>query len=960
MSFLAQLRRKPSDSPTTGLQLCYSLSLEQQQISLALYLVTLINGEWTGGQQAYRIQRQHLQQPPPFMTSNDVAILDLLLRHSEHWLHNYCSIFAQFESPTQSAALLSQILDSDKCFTQKRAKVWQKLVKGNLQEAQPQWRVHADGSQQLSWQTSEALHLWMLADEPWFYRAQQGQLSPARVNLTADALETFKTQQKLPFDAINSFINEHKTQWTRLGLPLPEPPSVKHLTVEIEPVLLCRLMVNAQGQQHDELCLQFRYSTEHVCFLRTPEQEAERQTIWNGREVLLMALDRKQEVLWMQRLSGFIKKLQTTANECIWQSSDKAAWKRLLLTDRRKLETLGSCFAFDAGFKHHYVAPEDWQVQLQQAGENQWQLALSFIADGQKVDVFDLLKQLRTFNQNLSNSSVELQWGSQILVLSGNQIGSLSDELGDLLEQQGNDALLPLNQLYRLNGLKRHLPENTFWQGGQALQQQAINLQSSPIMLDRNSCDVQAQLRPYQWLGICWLQHLTNIGCHGLLADDMGLGKTLQTLGHLSLEKKAGRLQNAVALIVAPTSLLSNWLNELQRFCPQLSVHVLHGQDRHQWWQKKANVDVVITSYPLVARDIDYWREVPISWLILDEAQVIKNPRTQISKAVKDLQAKHRLCLSGTPVENHLSELWSLLDFLAPGILGSQKQFKHYFQKPIEQEGQQQRLQQLLDRIAPYMLRRTKQQVAQDLPAKTIVQQTIALEQEQMDFYQNLKREGWQQLTEQLAEAKHSGQKQILLLTALTRLRQACCDPKLLGAQGVPSSKTEYCLQMLRELVAENRAVLVFSQFTSVLDILAQHLQELTLPYLLLTGKSKNRGALVDRFQQGEVPIFLISLKAGGVGLNLTRADTVIHFDPWWNAAAEDQATDRAHRIGQTQPVFVYKLIAQDTIEEKIARLQQAKAHISQQVNHNAQNSGEAFALKLEDLLSLWQEEQTP
>jgi SNF2 family DNA or RNA helicase len=357
-------------------------------------------------------------------------------------------------------------------------------------------------------------------------------------------------------------------------------------------------------------------------------------------------------------------------------------------------------------------------------------------------------------------------------------------------------------------------------------------------------------------------------------------------------------------------------------------------------------------------RDLEHWSAQSLSWLVLDEAQMIKNPQTHASRAVRELKAQHRLCLSGTPVENHLGELWALLDFLEPGVLGNQRQFKSHYQKPIEQEGNGERLQQLLTRIAPLMLRRTKNQVARDLPPKTLVQQVIPLGEEQQAFYQRLKQDDWQNLMQQLEGVDNPGQQQMMLLAALIRLRQACCDPRLLS-EDVPSAKTEYCLDMLESLVAEGRAVLVFSQFTRMLDILAEGLTQLGIKYLMLTGQSRDRAELVEAFQAGQAPVFLISLKAGGVGLNLTRADTVIHFDPWWNIAAEEQASDRAHRIGQTQPVFVYKLIAENTIEEKIAELQESKALLSQQVNRQAQDSGTAFALKLEDLLRLWQEDES-
>jgi SNF2 family DNA or RNA helicase len=308
-------------------------------------------------------------------------------------------------------------------------------------------------------------------------------------------------------------------------------------------------------------------------------------------------------------------------------------------------------------------------------------------------------------------------------------------------------------------------------------------------------------------------------------------------------------------------------------------------------------------------------------------------------------------------VENHLGELWSILDFLMPGCLGSEREFKQHYRVPIERHGDSRRLQQLLDRIAPFILRRDKDQVAADLPAKTVIEQTISMGDAQRDFYQQLKQQSWQDLQSSMKQADTSARQQVLLLNGLLKLRQACCDPALLGQAEIASAKREHCMAMIEELVAENRAILVFSQFTRMLDFLAEDLEKLNIDYLMLTGQSRQRQLLVDSFQQGRAPVFLISLKAGGVGLNLTRADTVIHYDPWWNQAAEQQATDRAHRIGQDKPVFAYKLIVENSIEEKIARLQQRKALLGQHISHQGQLSAEQFSLKLDELLALWGEE---
>ena len=358
-----------------------------------------------------------------------------------------------------------------------------------------------------------------------------------------------------------------------------------------------------------------------------------------------------------------------------------------------------------------------------------------------------------------------------------------------------------------------------------------------------------------------------------------------------------------------------------------------------------------------MARDLPLWQQQALSWVILDEAQMIKNPRTKIRRAVVQLDCRYRLCLSGTPMQNHLGELWSIFDFLMPGCLGSEREFVQFFRKPIEEQGDELRFQQLLTRISPFMLRRSKDQVAADLPRKTEVDQIIIMDNDQQALYDEIKTNSWWQLQQELAGESNSGKQQIQVLTALLKLRQVCCDPQLIGEPTISSAKRQHCIEMISELVAEGRSMLVFSQFTSMLDLLARDLQEKNIPYLMLTGEVQNRQQRVDAFQAGEAPVFLISLKAGGVGLNLTRADTVIHYDPWWNSAAQQQATDRAHRIGQDKPVFVYKLIMQASIEEKIAELQLRKAQLGKQIGEQAQHNSEQFALKLKDLLALIQDD---
>ncbi|MEM7147624.1 MAG: DEAD/DEAH box helicase [Verrucomicrobiota bacterium] len=444
----------------------------------------------------------------------------------------------------------------------------------------------------------------------------------------------------------------------------------------------------------------------------------------------------------------------------------------------------------------------------------------------------------------------------------------------------------------------------------------------------------QGSLRPYQAQGFHWLQSLREQKMGGILADDMGLGKTVQTLAHLLAEKNSGRTQNLPSLIVAPKSVLHNWAAEANKFAPSLRTLILSGPQRKKYFPVLNSADLVVTSYPLLTRDADFLSTQPFHSIILDEAHLIKNSRSQLFQAACRLDARHRLCLSGTPIENHLGELWSLFHFLMPGFLGSELSYHASCRIPIEKYRDEAARQRLADRIAPFILRRTKQSVATDLPPKTEIIQEIDLHSRQTELYEAVRASLDKRVQEEIAERGFKRSK-ILVLDALLKLRQVCCHPSLVKLESLrhftqpksnpESAKLDRLVEMLNELVPAGRRILIFSQFTQMLDLIAAELEKNKISFTTLTGQTRDRKAVCDTFQSGKVPVFLISLRAGGTGLNLTTADTVIHFDPWWNPALESQATDRAYRIGQKNPVFVYKLITRRTIEEKIFYLQQKK-----------------------------------
>jgi SNF2 family DNA or RNA helicase len=420
-------------------------------------------------------------------------------------------------------------------------------------------------------------------------------------------------------------------------------------------------------------------------------------------------------------------------------------------------------------------------------------------------------------------------------------------------------------------------------------------------------------------------------------------------------EKEAGRLDRP-ALVVVPTTLMHNWRDEAQRFAPTLRVLDLHGPQRRENFDRIGEHDLVLTTYPLIWRDQAVLAEHDYHLLILDEAQYVKNASTQASTAIRSLKARHRLCLTGTPLENHLGELWSQFDFLLPGFLGSQRDFTKRWRTPIEKNGDTARRELLARRIRPFMLRRRKDEVARELPPKTTIALSVELEGAQRDLYESV-RSAMQKKVRDAIASQGLARSHIIVLEALLKLRQVCCDPRLVKISQATtvnqSAKLDTLMDMLPSMIEEGRRILLFSQFTSMLDLIAAALNANGIAYVTLTGDTRDRAAPVKQFNQGKAPLFLISLKAGGVGLNLTAADTVIHYDPWWNPAVENQATDRAHRIGQDKPVFVYKLVTASSIEEKIVAMQERKAALAQAILTD--DAGEAAKFSVDDIESLFE-----
>ena len=676
------------------------------------------------------------------------------------------------------------------------------------------------------------------------------------------------------------------------------------------------------------------------------------------QEQQTLRIKRKPEVenLYREQLRSLGFKIATRQSKALPESAGElfelvndSAWLNFTLNQLQGLAEKGWELQIDEGFGFDLTPVEDWYATVDEAPERDWfDLELGIIVNGQHLSLLPILLNLMRSHSDILNPEKLARRRDDELILvnipanpaSGHgplqvalPYGRLKPVLATLDEfylgePDATSLRIKSADAPRLNALDA-LPLR--WEGGEQIRGFAQRLRDIKNFSVEAPEGLNANLRPYQLEGLSWMQSLRQLEVGGVLADDMGLGKTLQTLAHILCEKNAGRLDRP-AMIVMPTSLIPNWLDEAAHFTPQLKVLALYGATRKKYFAHLNDYDVILTTYALLPKDIEHLAKLPLHLLVLDEAQYIKNPGSKATEAACELVARQRLCLSGTPLENHLGELWSLFHFLLPGWLGDVKTFNRDYRVPIERQGSNERLQHLNARIKPFLLRRTKEQVATELPPKTEIIHWVDLNEAQRDVYETMRLAMDKKVRDEITR-KGVGRSQIIILEALLKLRQVCCDLRLVSdtppKKGSTSGKLDSLMLMLEELFAEGRRILLFSQFTSMLGLIEAELKKRKVPYAILTGQTRDRRTPVKDFQSGKLQIFLISLKAGGVGLNLTEADTVIHYDPWWNPAAENQATDRAYRIGQEKPVFVYKMIARGTVEEKIQHLQQEKSDLA-------------------------------
>ena len=978
------LDQLPATSPPTTLpeqktsyqyELHYVLSIQQDEqagrlLQAILYKTRRLKSRdgWSKGTKLWHVSHSNAN----FLTEQDKELAHLLEsqsrsgyyhRHGDNILHGQVADY-----------LLQKIVDTGRSHWDSMDQPL--LKRGEARSGVLQWALQ---QQQLVVTIQEPAGLTLLPiPTPWYLDPATQQIGPLHTELSEPVIAALTQAPAVPIRQCQPIADALRTRFPKESLPLPE--------VDIQP---------AQHKIKPTPCL-YLTSTETDYFFYTDEDEqdyAELLFRYNGHTVhpldtqntLLNQIDdhfeqitrhpqaeqRYQKILLKTGLRKIehinLRDLNAHGLRHIHPQAE-TGWLDFVSEHIPKLRDQGWDISFDPKFRYNLVEPDDWYAELDAGtGEDWFNLALGVTIDGKPfnllttlVDFIQRERQAKTLTEFLNHAPdqelrLPLEDGRLLRVPFG-KVQHIIETLVELYDPKALDAegTLPISrfQAAQLNALSE---ANLTW-GGEAgprrLAQQLANFAGIQSVAPPEQ--LQANLRQYQQYGLNWLQFLREYGLSGILADDMGLGKTVQALAHLLVEQQAERTQEP-SLVVAPTSLMVNWAREAKKFAPSLRILTLQGANRQTYFDAIPDYDLVLSTYPLLPRDSETLLAQHWHLLILDEAQHIKNPRSKVATIACKLQANHRLCLTGTPIENHLGELWSQFHFLMPGLLGDQKRFQHLFRKPIEHQGDPQRQKQLKQRLAPFILRREKAQVVQELPEKTEIISDVELSGNQQQLYETV-RVAMHTKIRQAIDKKGIERSQIIILDALLKLRQICCDPRLLKMDAAKkvkeSAKLERLMEIMPTMLSEGRRILLFSQFTSMLKLIEQALQEQSIAYVKLTGQTKDRATPIDQFQNGEVPLFLISLKAGGAGLNLTAADTVIHYDPWWNPAVERQATDRAHRIGQTNKVFVYKLITRNTVEEKISNLQQKKQALADALFDGKQSK---TTLTKEDLQNLFE-----
>jgi superfamily II DNA or RNA helicase len=948
-------KKSPTARPE---RLCYVLnrSLYTDEFTIGIYKGKLDSeGFLLGRLEAWDNVERTLIKPPQYVTEEDLGLLRLLWKQRDKYdgFQVMCA---------QGHEILTRLLESGRLYFMEGKPGSHHLMsepvhltQGEPRAARLDWGADESGRMlPRIIRTGDAVDVLPLQEATWYVDAVAGEIG--QLQLAQTPVQVVQLLNMPPLSEIDVPLVSGVLREMVPDLPPPSKSRMRSIKSKLVPVLeietteplwLGSFRRYAHGKQElDVARIKFRYGEA----MFAPDYKSEFVTLRSGETVRVMRNKNAETKAFnslvdygFEAVPSYIGISGGILNPPVFGLENEKSWPSFMQHVVPQMREAGWEIDIPQGFRHHVLEVDAWEGEFAEEEDGWFSLNMGIVVNGQRMPLAPLLYELFKVDprwldagllDRMNDSEVVellLPDGGRVRV-DAERIKPLARTLIELFDGKMGSGEIRLSRydvarIDALVGMER-------WQfkGMEAVRSLANKLQNTSGIQAVNSPEGFAlELRPYQIEGLSWLQYLREQELSGILADDMGLGKTAQALAHLLLEKQSGRMDKP-SLVVLPTSLIFNWKREAERFAPQLKLLSLQGKERAELFPLIRDHDVILTTYPLLWRDEEALAEHEYHLLILDEAQTVKNVSSQAAQVVRKLKARHRLCLTGTPLENHLGELWAQFDFLLPGLLGDNKEFTKTWRTPIEKHGNKLRRDLLARRVKPFILRRRKEDVAKELPAKTLIVRTVELEGGQRDLYETVRIAMDQRVREEIA-SKGFSRSHIIILDALLKLRQVCCDPRLLKLSSAKKvkerAKLDLLMEMLPELVSEGRRILVFSQFTSMLELIEAELASEKLTYVKLTGDTQNREEVVRRFQDEEVPIFLISLKAGGVGLNLTAADTVIHYDPWWNPAVENQATDRAHRLGQTKNVFVYKLVVAGSIEEKILALQEKKAELA-------------------------------
>ena len=855
---------------------------------------------------------------------------------------------------------LQQMLATGRCFLEDDRTPLK--MNRETKELEYQWIEKENNTQKLQLLIDGGVQWRIIPTQPIYsFDAQKRQLSKLNTPITAEKLNILKTAPAIADKELERFSDQFLKHFPAKVLP-------KTLLLEFvevnEPLQTLLSLTMVPSAEHSELqpAIRAEFIYGDYCFAVDEEQQDFSIVKEKARTVKVNRnLDEEMAVIEvLEELELYCIRNEGQAQSAFnyWTMGDMpdaiTEWLTFINSGIAQCNEAGITVDITEDFDLNITEPE-LMIDVDDEEDSGWfSMSLSAEINEQQVELLPLIAAWLSQNREPEDDDELLlpsPYGG-FIKLKASAIRPIINLIEELFSEKDDSLKIPLNRAMFLNELSAHEISLINGQRVKALADKLANFQGIESVSVPKT--INATLREYQREGLNWLCFLKEYGFGGILADDMGLGKTLQTLTFIAKQQEQEQNQKG-SLIICPTSLVGNWFKEAQKFAPSLKVAVCHGTGRRKLLNQLDEFDIVITTYPLITRDSEYYLDKTFDHIVLDEAQLIKNAKAKSTQQINDLKAGFKLCLSGTPLENHLGELKSLMDFSLLGLLGNHQHFKQYFRKPIEKEGNVVRAEELTQRISPFLLRRTKDQVMAELPEKTVIEQDIILENDQRNLYESI-RVAMEQRIRELFAQKGVAKSHIEFLDALLKLRQACCDARLVKleqAQKVKSNaKLDWLQKHVPDMIAEGRKILIFSQFTTMLGFIEDDLKMLKIPYSKLTGQTRKRQIQIDNFQEGDNAVFLISLKAGGTGLNLTAADTVIHYDPWWNPAVEKQATDRTHRIGQDKAVFVYKLIAEGTIEEKIKELQKHKQDIADSILSGKKQS--AWSGNADELLSLF------